>query len=310
MERPLFERSYSFLEKELFVIKGIDNTIASYGDDYLSFTEHHLERLFNYLGCDWLKYEQACHSFVLLTFDVLKMYSHYQTRGEISPFSSKNHFEEVYEKQELMQGQYLVGLYLSYVFWPNHFELISFYSDNYFPLLEDPANLLDLGTGPGINTVLARDRFPKLAITGVDISPYAITMTRHMHDISAGRGDGKLVLCRSDATKWLRNSDDRFDAVVMAGLLEHLEVPGQILEAIVDVIKPGGLVFATTATHSAFYDHSTVFRSVEEIENLIGSYGFDIKESKQVATYGNPNSGADEAVNYFAILQHRKKASL
>ncbi len=304
METPLFDICHQELKKEMFIIKGIDRLAEIGGEEYLSFCEDHLNKLYLYHEQDPEKLKKACKSFALLTFDVLKMYGKYQKSGQFSPYVSEQHAQAVYENQELMEGQYLSGLFLSYIFWPNHYHLIRFYLHDFFPLIESARSFLDLGTGPGINTVYARSVYPELKMTGIDISPFAIEMTRKMHDRNdPAHEPEKLVLHQNDVIEWLQKPAEPFDAVVMAGLLEHLDEPELLFKRLRGVLHPGARVFLTTATHSAFYDHSTVFESVDEIEALFKNSGWKILNTRTVPTYGTEPDTQSDVVNYFAIVE-------
>lgn len=92
------------------------------------------------------------------------------------------------------------------------------------------AELLDVGCGSG----WLGEHFP--GYTGVDVSEEAV---------QAARARGREVT-RVNADDPLPFPDERFDAVVLKDVLEHVRDPVELVLETRRVLKPGGQVFASS----------------------------------------------------------------
>jgi len=92
------------------------------------------------------------------------------------------------------------------------------------------AAILDVGCG----TAWLADHFPDY--TGIDGSPDAV---------AAARANGREITL-GDVDAPLPFGDARFDGVVLKDLLEHVADPVAVVREALRVLKPGGLVFASS----------------------------------------------------------------
>ena len=143
--------------------------------------------------------------------------------------------------------------------------------------------LLDVGFGSGaILDAAARAGWD---VHGVEVSASAV---RHVREKHPNVREGRL----QDA----RYPDQWFDVVIASELLEHLSDPTQFLGEIRRILRPGGLLWATTphargvsarllgTRWSVVYppDHMQLF-SVKGIKALLSRVGF---QQMRVATHG------------------------
>lgn len=102
-----------------------------------------------------------------------------------------------------------------------------------------PRKILDLGCGTGSTTILLKQAFPDVAITGLDLSPYMLAIANYKANQLGYQI--KWVHGLAEATNLPDNSFD----IVTASLLFH-ETPPQIAQAILKeclrLLTPGGQV--------------------------------------------------------------------
>ncbi|GAA5145678.1 methyltransferase domain-containing protein [Nocardioides marinquilinus] len=98
---------------------------------------------------------------------------------------------------------------------------------------DGPADVVDLGCGPGNLTALLAQRWPGAAVTGVDSSPEMVEAAR-------GLGLDGVRFEVADLRDWLAGPTGRVDVLVSNATLQW--VPGHLdlLPALVDAVRPGG----------------------------------------------------------------------
>ena len=105
--------------------------------------------------------------------------------------------------------------------------------------------VLDVGCGGGL---LAEGMARRGArVTGIDLSPGALEVAR-LHALEAG----VAVDYRQVAAEELVDTDhDAFDLVTCLEMLEHVPDPGQVIQAIARLVRPGGDVVCSTINRNA-----------------------------------------------------------
>lgn len=298
----LFDRARKRLAEVPFVGGRVEALAERHGAHYRERAERHLAALLEHLGGDLARLDAACTAFLEMTFDVLRLQNGFYRTGRFALEVEADAMAEIYANSELMPGRYLTGLYLAQMFWDNHYEKLLFFEDAFLPRLADGARLLDVGTGPGTYAILARERRPGLAVTANDISPHSRPMLEGLLAARTGARDG-VEFAEGDFTALFAGSGPRFDAVVFSEVVEHLPDPQAGMRQLARLLAPGGLVFFTTATNAAFYDHTIVFERVGEIEALVERHGFDVLTSVELTVSEGPD-GRD-LIDYDAVLRRR-----
>lgn len=225
--------------------------------------------------------EQAIEQLVSgLVFDsdsFLRLQIQFAKSGELKSkdFDAVN--AAVYSSAEKM-AHYLDGLLLTYIAWPNHYRLLRYYKEKY--LAHGPyGHCLEIGPGHGwlaLNQLLAS---PKNTLRGLDISPHSIAYTRGVLE-SAGVAGGRYTLEIADCRKGLPSSTlppgGKFDRVVIAEVIEHLDDPDTILKSTVQHGHADTLYFITTTVNIEAIDHIYLFRSLQEVRDMMDRCGLRI----------------------------------
>ena len=141
-------------------------------------------------------------------------------------------------------------------------------------------NLLDFGCGVGDATLLMKQYFPNVEITGTDIAAKAIKYAEYKNS-----ADGSI--------RYLEIKDfqlkNKFDLCFVNGVFHHipLEQRANAIEKIYDSLKPGGLLAlfennpinpGTKMVMSRIpFDKGTIPLSPNETRRMITAAGFKIK---------------------------------
>jgi ubiquinone/menaquinone biosynthesis C-methylase UbiE len=191
-------------------------------------------------------------------------------------------FEKIYSNREYM-GNYLKGILLSQVLWSNQAQACRFYVDRFLTKIPPTADYLEIGPGHGLLMYFASRALTSGTLTGWDASQSSIDLTREtLRTMNVDR-PWRLVLTDILEPPSVAES---FDAVVLSEVLEHLDRPDAALETVHRILSDGGLAFFNVPVCSPAPDHIYLWRSPEEVEDLVRSCGFLILDSEAAPTTG------------------------
>ena len=152
------------------------------------------------------------------------------------------------------------------------------------PFVPSPgARILDVGCATGRLLALLRDRGFR-DVHGLDPSPACAAAADRLYGVPV----------RTTTLSRLHESGERFDVVILVGVLEHIRDLDTALREVHDVLAPGGLVYVEVPDaytfadwpNAPFQDFSTEhinFFSPVSLANLMGRHGFVTRFSEQNA---------------------------
>jgi SAM-dependent methyltransferase len=194
-------------------------------------------------------------------------------------------FEEVertvYANQDVM-GRYMDGLLLSQVLWANHIALLDYYIRDFLGELSSAISHLEVGPGHGLLLYLA-SLVTKGRITGWDVSQTSLQHTQMTLE-RLGARHGILLEERSLFSG--HPVTEYFDCVVISEVLEHLEHPDAALSELFQRMSPGSRIFINAPVNSPTLDHIYLFRTPEEIVDLVLAAGFKVESVRFAPTAG------------------------
>ncbi len=200
-------------------------------------------------------------------------------RYRYSTFAEVEH--RVYADPSVM-SRYMDGLLLSQVLWANHMAILDFYVNDFWGAAAESRAHLEVGPGHGLLLWLASSRMAG-TLAGWDISETSLGRTAHALE-KLGAPDGITLTSRNVFSD---DTPERFDSVVLSEVLEHLEEPGLALERLRDCMRPGGRIFVNAPINSPAIDHITLFRTPEELVDLVASKGFEVEKTRFAAATGH-----------------------
>lgn len=100
-------------------------------------------------------------------------------------------------------------------------------------------SLIELGCAPGSILIRIQRLRPDLALSGIDYAPGSLEATRAALERSGVVADLELADMRTYTPRV------PFDAAVSAGLVEHFDDPGEIIEHHARLVRPGGCVIVS-----------------------------------------------------------------
>ena len=199
----------------------------------------------------------------------------YSTYEEVS---TKVYFDAEY------MSKYMYGLAVSTFLWPNH-RLMSEYFQRTLP--KGPGGrYLEVGPGHGFHMLTAMRCTSYDSYEGIDISPASVALTQSALDRHPLAASKKYSVRQADFLQF--SSATPYDVLVMGEVLEHVESPQRFLEQIPRLGHPTTQVYLSTCINAPEIDHISLFRSVNQLEELFGSSGLTISD-QLVLPYNNLN---------------------
>lgn len=120
------------------------------------------------------------------------------------------------------------------------------HSDTYYP---PGSRVLEAGCGVGAQTVTLAKNSPQANFTSIDISAGSLVEARKKVEAA---GHQNVHFQQSDIYN-LPFKPQFFDHVFVCFVLEHLARPGEALDCLKDLIKPGGTITVIEGDHGSSY---------------------------------------------------------
>ena len=251
--------------------KKISGNIAFIKDKYSSELEELLQLVQAYFENLELDTERVASDYLKMIADMRTEGLYFYKHGKYRCANQQIANEYVYSKPYVM-SYYMNALLVSQVMWKHHFNIFMYFQDQLGKLFNDHSNLsiLDIGPGHGFFSYLVKKEFPdyeKLDL--IDISETSLTMTKGI----IGYDEDKISYFQQDVFDY--QDTNKYDFIVLGEVLEHLDEPKQILRKLSKLLKPGGLLWLTTPTNAPALDHVYLFKTKEEVFDLIKDAGME-----------------------------------
>lgn len=281
--------------------KRIDSFLSVRDSEYWGFAESLSRTLNERLLQSQESAEEAARSYNRMCMDFLKEQIRFKKTGKYLINDAAVAHEEVYSKPDVMR-YYMIGLLLSYMFWPNHYAMLRFLDDH----LEGRTirKYLEIAPGHGLFATHAIRQSPGLQATLVDISPTSLEVSKSIlgaFDVDTT----KLRIVQGDFLK-VEPGDTGFDFISMGEVLEHVNEADVFLARAERLLSPDGAIFMTTCANCPALDHVYHFHTVKEIRALIAGAGLKIEAEMALPSDPFPEEKWEAelvTINYCCILK-------
>ena len=242
---------------------------------------------------------KAADGYAEFAMDALILTAKFQKTKRYDNKTYEEAANEVYQCEEYMHKLYLPGIFLSHYLWDHHYAQQVFYEEVVKPKLPSKGYFYDVGVGTGFySRNLLRDS--GMSGIGCDMSPHSLSYTRSTltnHNLADRYG------CLLGNFYSLQHQIKAADFVLSIEVLEHLEDPQEMINALFNSLKPGGLGMISAAVNAPNADHIYLYRSGEEVEAQLEKSGFKIISSICDKAYEARKKGEIIPENYCAFLQ-------
>jgi len=290
-------------EKNPLQKKRIRNFLEKQNSDYWEFAEKLSATLNHSFLNDDSKRLQAANAYNKMCMDFLREQIRFRKTGVYRIDDASYAVEQVYDDINVMR-YYMVGLLISYLFWPNHYELFRFFKNN-LPSSAKVNSYLEVGVGHGLFTSSILKCMPDVKATLVDISETSIKTAKEI--MKTFQVDTENIeFIHGDYLK-TNFTDMGFDFIIMGEVLEHVNNAPEFMMRTKGLLNQDGTIYLSTCANSPALDHVYHFKSADEIRNMIYEHGFRIiKDLALPAENVPPERWEAEltTINYCALLEH------
>jgi 2-polyprenyl-3-methyl-5-hydroxy-6-metoxy-1,4-benzoquinol methylase len=237
-----------------------------------------------------------------LCFEMLREQIRFRKTGLYRLDDARDANETVYSDPIRME-RYLIGLMLTYLFWPNHYELFRLFQRGLAGIA--PGTVLEVGAGHGLFTAEVLRTHPTIDLTVLDISESSMSMTRAFLEALETRTSAVRFLLGDFMGPALGLAS--FDLIVMGEVIEHVNDAPALLRRARELMTPGGRLFVTTCANCPAADHIYYFGSADQIRTVLSDAGFTVDQEIVLPAEAVPEARWEEekvTVNYGAFLKH------
>lgn len=112
-------------------------------------------------------------------------------------------------------------------------------------------NLIEIGSGVGVQTEIILRRFPKIHITSIEMNDKQIK-SAEAHLSKINHAQNRFQIKQMNAEK-LDIPGESFDGAFLCWILEHVPSPKKVLSEVRRVLKPGSVVYITEVFNASFF---------------------------------------------------------
>lgn len=207
------------------------------------------------------------------SMEFLKLQIQFAKTGIYKSSDAETIESQIYQAGDKMQ-RYLDGLLLTYVAWPNHYRLLNWYRDAY--LRHGPyGSCLEIGPGHGYLALEQLQASEFNTLVARDLSPHSVAYTQNVLRVN-GIDPSRYDVRQSNAQKGLDTDVPHFDRIVIAEVIEHVADPLSILQSLSNRSHKETLLFITTVVNIEAPDHIYLFRTLQEVRDLLSEAGMKV----------------------------------
>jgi ubiquinone/menaquinone biosynthesis C-methylase UbiE len=228
------------------------------------------------------------HGYCTFVLGVNRSQARYEKERCYQFSSFEDVYRHAYGSEDFMRF-YHWGVFLTTFGWGHHLPLYQLYRDKFLGRLRDrkvSPTLLDLGCGSGVWHLIACEAIPDLHVSAIDISPTSIALSEETV-VTLGLDHRVKYRCMDALSVELEKPAD---AGVSCFLLEHLEVPADLLKNLARNIAPRGLAYVTCALTAAECDHIFEFKRESEPISMAEDAGFRLLDCYSSAPANVPET--------------------
>lgn len=217
---------------------------------------------------------QVAHDYLHMIRDMRREHYYFDIYNEYSCKSQQEAFDRVYSDVVVM-SYYMNALMISQLLWVHHYDMLMFFREILRRYGEGGSNerVLDIGAGHGLFSKMIQEDMPNYqSIDIIDLSNESLGMSKMI------LGEEKITYYQKNIINF--STFRKYDVIILGEILEHLDMPFEVLRDVVkELLCDAGCIWITVPTNAPAIDHISLFRSKEEVFELVKKAGLEIVTS-------------------------------
>lgn len=256
------------------ILDSILDSVMEYGEDEFIYLQNKICKYFRDVD---LSPKQVAADYVHMLDDMRHEMKHFLVTGEYSYRLYDETNEKVYSNPKVM-SYYINALLFSQLIWNHHFKMLQWFRSH---ITKKDLRVLDIGSGHGLlSEAVTRQSSNFTCIDVVDISKSSLSVVKKILDV-----DDRIHYHQQNIFDF--DMVGGYDLVILGEILEHLDKPEELLTYIQNFLSKEGRVFISVPTNAPAIDHIYLFRSTDQVLNMIRRCGYVITEMLDIEIEGN-----------------------
>lgn len=268
-----------------------------YGKEYIEVAESILS-MFEKLEFDAVKIGRK------YIYDYLKQLDYFLKNQNYGHDDFEKIRGTIYDNEKVMLETYMPGLLISYAYTTILYEKNHLFLNEFLPRLRLNSDGIEVGFGEGFYLWEVLKEYPKLTISGFDISPYAIRFASRLLD-EANIPASQYSLSYGNLCEGIDQPDGTKDFAILAEVIEHIPEPQMGIREVVRTLKKNGILYLTTVINSNHMDHISNFESPTVVEDMLRNEGIEILAKKIYYMTEDFPESKDQSIGLAFVAQKR-----
>lgn len=236
-------------------------------------------------------------SYILLCDSILSEQIYFKRYGKYRCGSYEELKETIYADPEFA-FKYMIGVTVSYLFWPQHYQILQFFKEDFKQLCLGQS-FLEIGAGHGwfLAEAMKSDKFKSLM--GIDINKKSLATAKSFTKNIMPQAEIEFV--DADVLK-LDNKKLSFDCIAMIEALQCVSNPLEYLKKIHELLNSKGKAYIAVAINAPSLDSIYQFSSLNEFSNMIKNSGLCVRKDLVVSFENCFSRNSDGRSLLYAVI--------
>lgn len=250
-------------------------SIQNYIDDMGALDRQKLERRIQYFLSQGETYETIADGYLEYCFYFMEERKYFIRNGTYR-YTTAKEAAHLYENREYAR-KCMIGLSMAVYLWKMQRDNMHFFIERCQMDNHQGGTYLEVGSGHGEYLVTAVENTSFDSYYAIDISYVAAEMTKTFCEFALQEKEDRLKIIKVENKDFFDLPyEEKFDAIVMSEVIEHVENPNDFLMQIKKLAKKDTFIYLSTAINSPFPDHLYHFHNKHEVYSLIEEAGLKI----------------------------------
>lgn len=258
--------------------KNLQLYLAECDPEFLTRAEIYLQQYTTFLEQRGTELEFVADAYLTMVRDILFEQTRFLKSRQYRFKTVKETQEHVYDNPPYMY-KYMIGVAVSQFLWRNHRDMFLFLQKHLKQ--QSGERYLEVGPGHGLFLLEALQSEQFQTYKAIDISPTSLDISQHFVKHCYGQMPAHLTFELQNIEQY--TPELAYDFLTMGEVLEHVEQPQVLLQAVFNLLKPGGKAYLSTCANCPVIDHIYLYETIDAIREQMYDAGLTLVDELVVS---------------------------